>query len=413
MSPDVELGGYAEVRLNAPIGADGFPVAIVERVRPAFTAQPAERVSAEVVVEAALAQGRYDLDEAAQLLLDSEIKTGVLDPSGCVYDPAPRYSTASEVLSVERLHVDFNLPAVDLKIGRQGITWGSSLVTHPVDPFREVLATEPWKERSGVNAVRAEVPIQSHSLTALIAIGDDLSTFYEDEPVFEDMPLTGAARFTLRALSTDWSAVGYGKSDGTWLGGVDLRGTLGVGWWVEAGWHGGATETHDEALPIEAVVGIDYSFPILNRFYLAAEYRYDGTGEDPDNYLWAGRTSSYDISFTGCAFSLSSGEEVEVRSSLGRHYVHGILQVAFTEEVSMTGVTLLNLQDQTGIVSLDSAYLLGDRWTLHAGAQIPYGEDGEYSPPASVTTLQVGDYSADLSPLLFDVNALLWARYAF
>ncbi len=412
MTPDAELSGYAEVRAAFSAGAAGFPLELVERLRPRMEIAPTDRMTAEVVVEASLSQGRDAVDEAAQLLLDSEIRTA-LDEAGCVYTPADRYSAVSEYLSVERLHLDFNLPAVDLSVGRQAITWGSSLVTHPTDPFPEVLATEYWRERSGVNAFKAEIPIRNHSVTAVVGMGDDLSELYRDEPDAAEIPLTGAVRGTVRAAGTDWSAVAWGRPDGVWLAGLDLRGTVGVGWWVEGGYHGGAESVHDDALPVEVVAGIDYSFPLLERFYVAAEYRYDGTGEDPDNYAWDARTGSFDVPFSGCTFSAGSSEEVAARTSLGRHYVHGILNLMFTQDFSVQAVTLANLQDQTGVLSFDAAANVGSRWQVHLGAQAPYGEEGEYRPPAEVTTVRVGDLSADLSPLLYDVNVLSWARYSF
>lgn len=412
MSPDMDLGGYSEVRVSAQVGSDGFPLKMVERVRPSFQAHPMDRLSVEAVVEGALTQGRNDVDEAATLLLASDIREA-LDEAGCTYTPADQYTSASTYLSVERLHVDLELPNVDFTIGRQSVAWGSSLIVHPTDPFPEVVATEPWKERRGINAIRAEIPIHDHSITALAAIDDDLSEFYKEEPDVSALPVTGALRGTLRALNTDWSAVAWGRPEGTWFAGADLRGTLGVGWWLEGGWHGGAESTHDDAAPLEGVVGIDYSIPVLSTLYLAAEYRYDGTGEDPDNYSWSARTSSLDVPFTGCSFSVQQGEDVPARTSLGRHYVHLISQLGFTQDIGVTGVALINLQDSTGFVSVDSHANVGSRWALHLGAQLPFGAEGEYRPPAEVTTVRVGELSADLSPLLYDANLLAWARYSF
>ncbi|HNC94885.1 MAG TPA: hypothetical protein PKW90_02110 [Myxococcota bacterium] len=413
MSPDVELAGYAELRSSVYIGSEGFPLTMVERVRPTLEARPAERLAVHVAVEGALAQGRDNSAVAADLIAQSPIQD-VLDEGGCVYDPPPKYATSDSYLSVERLHLDIQLPAIDIAIGRQAVTWGSSLITHPTDPFPEVVATEPWRERRGVNAIKAEIPIKSHSITALVALDDDLSEFYAEKPKGEDIPLTGAVRGTVRALETDWSAVAWGRPDGRYFAGVDLRGTLGVGWWVEGGWHGGRDATHDDAAPVEVVAGIDYSIPVLNMLYFAAEYRYDGTGEDPDHYSWASRNIAGEVPYSGCSFSLTpSGEELQSRSSLGRHYVHATARLGFTEDFALSGVTIVNLQDATGFASVDASLLVGSHWTIHAGAQIPYGKEGEYRPPESVTTLRVGTNTADLSPLLFDANTLAWVRYSF
>lgn len=117
MIGDFELGGYAELRGSWQLGVDGTPWEMVERVRPTFEIAPAERVTAEAVVEASFAQGRVATDEAATLLYASELGD-LLESGGCSYTSAPRYDDVSDYLSVERLHVDFNTPVADVTVGR-------------------------------------------------------------------------------------------------------------------------------------------------------------------------------------------------------------------------------------------------------------------------------------------------------
>ncbi len=416
MSPDVELAGYAELRGAGFLGVDGAPWSVQERLRPVFEAAVAERVNVEAVVEARWAQGRHNPSVINELLADSSLGPD-LKGAGCDLSAPARYEEVSDYLSVERLRLDVNLPAVDLKIGRQAITWGSALVVHPTDPFPEVLALDPGKERAGVQAVRAEVPVGAHQVSALVAVGDDLSTFHADDTKFEDLPFTGAGRFTVRALEADWSAVAWGRPDGVWFGGADLRGTLGVGWWVEGGWHGA------EEAP-EVVVGIDYSFPVAEQLYVAAEYRYDGTGAEPEAYDWAARGGGITVPSSCAVFSApATAEETNSapRFTLGQHYAHGILNVRLTEELAVSTAAVVNLKDTTGILVPDVSYNLGTNAVIHLGAQVPFGEDGEFRPDPSELTASFGGLPPDkavaladvIDGMLFDASINAWLRYSF
>jgi hypothetical protein len=401
VTPDAELGGYAEVRGSWQAGVSGTPYEIVERVRPALEISPAERVTATAVVEASLSQGRVLEDEIFRTFMGN----GVVGPTlyaSCTDTREPRYDEVSDYLSVERLHLDFNLPAADVTVGRQAVAWGSGLVYHPTDLFSDVVATEPWKERRGVDAVKVDVPIGDHSLVALAAIDDDLSPLYETEP---SVPVAGAVKFTLRELGTDWSAVARGGTDGDWFVGGDLRGTLGVGWWVEGGWHG------EDAAP-EVVAGLDYSFPVLNLLYVAAEYRYDGTGSAPEDYDFAQRQGFGDLPFECASFSAGEGGD---RTTLGIHYVDAIVNVGFTEDLALSMVGIANVMDGTGMFVPDVSVEVGPRVAVHAGAQIPFGDEdgGEFKPADADLAYEVGPTTIDLGGLLPEATALAWVRYSF
>lgn len=405
MTPDIhdaELGGYAEIRFADQLGVEGTPWALSERLRPRLEIAPGERLTAEVVVEAALAQGRYLPDEAGELVMASDVGA-LLEDAGCGYEPAPRYASAADVFSVERLHVDWNLPGVDISVGRQALRWGSGLVFHPSDIYAEVLVTEPWREPRGVNAVKADIPVGDSSVVGVLAVDDDLSGLYGgvDEPA--DVPVSGAVRATLRAAQTDWSVIGKAGTDGDWFAGADLRGTLGVGWWVEGGWHG-------EGAAPEVVVGLDYSFLVFERLYVAAEYRYDGTGSKPEDYDYTQRLGAGTLPFD-CAFLPKP--EGEGRSSLGIHYLDGVLQAKFTEDLGLSTAVVYNLLDGTGILVPDASVLVGDRAEVHLGAQVPFGTDGEYRPSDELLRYEVGSASVDLSGLIPDATLLGWVRYSF
>lgn len=342
--------------------------------------------------------------EAASLVGASPVGE-LLEAAGCAYEPAAPYARASQYLSVERLHVDFNLPALDLTVGRQAVNWGSGLVYRPSDLYTEIVATEPWRERRGVNAVKADVPVGPHAVVALIAVDDDLSPLFAADA---HLPVSLALRGTVRAAGTDWAGLARLEHDGDAFVGGDLRGTLGVGWWLEGGWKQEADA--DDPSGAELVAGADYSLPWLQMFYVAAEYRFDGTGVAPQDYDWSKRAGMTMLPYD-CAFlpEAPSGE----RTTLGRHYADAVLRIGLTEDLSMSAVALANLADGTGVAVPSASLLVGARWTVSVGAQIPFGSDGEFRPGSDVTTITVGNASADLSGLLPSATAQTWVRSAF
>lgn len=410
MTPDADVSGYAEVRALYQVDVEGTPWQTVERVRPTLSIQTGPRVSATATVEGTLVQGRDIGDEIFDYLGTTTVGP-VLDEF-CTPSENYSFDDIHDYLTVERLFVDFNGERVDIRVGRQAVNWGSAMVFHPTDVVNEVIASEPWRERTGVNAVRANIGLGEHSITALATMDDDLSAFEKaaDFPEYENLPIGVAAKATVRALETDWSAVANYRPDGDYFVGGDLRGTLGVGWWVEGGWHGVAEAP-------EVVVGVDYSLPILDRFYIAAEYRYDGTGEaDADAYDYSLRTGGaielpYDCPFD----TLGSTDEdaPDPRTTLGQHYVDGTINVRFLDDYGVGATAIVNVDDGTGLIIPDVSATFGERWQVHVGAQIPVGKDGEFAPPDELFQLAAGDKSADLSGFLPAATLNSWVRYSF
>lgn len=413
------LGGYAELRVAGQIGVTGNPFLFAQRVRPSLEIAPAEgplagRLKAEAVLEAALTEGRDVGKEVSDTLLASEVGD-LLALAGCEYSPEPRYNSISDVLAVERLHVDFNLKSLDLKIGRQAIRWGSGLYFHPTDLYAEVLLTEPWREPKGINAIKATVPLGGSDITGVVAVGDDLSPFFQvaqgtaDALKFADLPLSAALRGTLRLPSLDIAAIGLAKADQSWFVGGDVRGTLGVGYWVEGGWHGQTADADEVDGYGEIVAGLDYSLPLLENFYIAAEYRYDGSGSDPEDY-------DYSSVLTGslpfdCPM-LPSAPTV-VRTSLGRHYVAGVMRLGVSRDFNLQVAAIANLADGTAMLVPGVGLIATDRIAVNLSAQIPVGSDGEFKPADSAMNYTLGMASVDLTGLKADATVTGWVRYSF
>ena len=380
-----EVSGYGEVRAGLSGGVDGVPWETVERFRPTLEADLHQRVRVASTVEARLVQGRYPLEEG-YALIDDELGH-LLEPAGCSLEAPPRYATADDVLGVERLYVDLYHPRIDLRVGRQALNWGSATFVNPTDLFAEVLLTQPWQERSGVDAVRATVPIgEVHQVVAVGAIDASLET----------------GRFGLKPTfnlrGTDIAPVlGYRSAQDDFLGGVpsaglDLRGQLVVGWWIE-----GRVDL-DEGGEIEPIVsaGVDYSLPVLDRLLLVGQYTYDATGkEDPALYTIVDRGVRVEV--PECAGEI--GPPVgEPRFTIGRHYALLSVNAAYAD-FALQAAGVMNLQDRSTLLVPQLSYTPGSRWTMSVGGNVPLGQ-GEFRPTDDQMIVRDGLVELDLSGLV-------------
>jgi hypothetical protein len=377
--------GYVEARGQYLLGVDQHPWLFVERVRPEATVPLHERLALTMTVEAALAEGRNLYDE-----LEDHVP----------FYTAPTYanetfhvSEVGDYLSVERLYLDAWLPFMDVRLGRQAIDWGSAFLVNPTDPFPEVLLTEPWRERAGVDAARVTVPVgERHQLQAVAGIDD----------AFRDVRAAGRA--TANFWKTDFSLVGayrehtleslVGPSsvktrDG--LVGLDVRGTAGVGFWLEGAWH-------LEADPYEEVaVGIDYSFAVLDGLVVQGQYYRNGAGSPEASFLDA---------------VVPSEGDPFAPVFHGRDYAMVAASLVASVDFSGSAVAIQNLGDGTALVVPTLTWTPNGWLDVSGSAQLPFsswGDGGELHPTDEDLVIE----GMDLSGLLADATFTLWTRVSF
>ena len=396
-----EPTGYAEVRASYTLGVDGTPWQVVERVRPSATADLSTNWSLQMTVEAIGAQGRYEPDVAFDLV--EEQIGSILESANCPFEkPESRVSSVEDILSVERLFLDYFGESVDVRVGRQALNWGSAQMLNPTDLFAEVLVAEPWRERQGVNAARVNWAWKNGGqFTGVAALDDD----------FDEGRL--GARATWNLLETDVSPVASFTTEMEGFVGLDLRGQKGVGWWIEGGTH-----LSDEAILPEVSVGLDYSFMLRDGLLLGLQYTYDGTGiADPFDYTLAARGSML-VPVPGCdsaeeAFSLP--EDVEPRFTIGQHYGLAWTRLAWDDQWTLQASALVNLQDRSAFLLPSLEWTPGDRWSLNAGAQVLMGE-GEFSPGPYVSEPTFGEgasaYQIDFDGVIPEWSVFSYARFA-
>lgn len=433
-----DLGGVAELRWQQQIGVTGVSWQLTERVRPEFTAVASERVSVTATVDLAFAQGRTlqsevqdvfersdltSLKYAREYLGDSAVNS-LWDIAGCEWPEEPPNAALgigelSDYASVDRLYVDAYLPGVDLRIGRQPVQWGSAQLINPTDPFPEVLFVEPWRFRRGLNAARATVPLgDAHQVQFLLATDD---AFQHER---------AATRGTLRFGETEMSAVAAWRGDTDEpLVGADFRGTLTVGWWLE-----GAVHLVDEPYE-EFAVGLDYSLPLLERFYLMAQYYRNGSGAAEPSAAEGTARLAAGVEPPTCddvdiaAFFPSGDADPFAPMTTGRDYVLAALNAQLTTDLNAQTAAILNVGDGTGVL-VPTVTVAALPWLEFAATgQIPFeaGTDGgEFRPNpddlhAQVDVSQLGvNGFADADPIDLDFSGLraeaavvVWTRATF
>jgi hypothetical protein len=383
--------GFAELRASVFPGASGTAWQTVERVRPSFEHELTERWKLVATVEGGLTQGRRTEVELERILRQSGL--GELVDAGLCCAPQHenetlRVSRASDYLDVDRLYLDLYAPAFDLRVGRQAIHWGSAQFFNPTDPFPEVLLAEPWRPRRGANAARATVPFgDRHDAAAVLAMNDAL-----DE-------LRAAGRVRLNVAGTDFALVGAWRGEDRALAGIDLRGTFGVGWWIEAAWFP-AAGGHEEV-----AAGIDYSFPLLERATAFAQYYRNGAGQaEPTLPVFARRPEPFAPFVRGRDYGL-------IGATLG-----------ITPEVSGSLMALANLGDGSMLAVPTASWSLRDWLDLWLSAQLPFhlwGDGGELDPAEEDLQLEqdfgppYGVVTVDLDGLVPAATITAWARASF
>ena len=156
-----EASGYLENLIQVPIGVSGAPLTVVERARPTFSAELGDRAALVTTVDVALVQGRDNTSELERLVDEAGLSPTfqAAGQSWPTYEnEVLRIDRFQDAAIVDRLYLDLYRPKVDIRIGRQALNWGSAFMVNPTDPFPQVILTEPWRNRTGVNAARFTVP---------------------------------------------------------------------------------------------------------------------------------------------------------------------------------------------------------------------------------------------------------------
>ena len=403
--------GYAEVRVSWFDGVLGSRWQLIERIRPTLETEVSERIKIVATVDAALAQGR-DLDtELARTLRDSELSPQ-LSAADCLWhvpeNRIHRIDLVEDYLRVDRLYLDLYAGVVDIRVGRQALNWGTAQFLSPNDPFPELLLAEPWRPRKGINAARVSLRLGDVSdLTGVVATNDALTETW------------AAGRMRLNLFSLDFTFVGAWRGeDRNALAGIGIRGTLELGFWIEAAYLFGV-DRHEEI-----AVGVDYSFPVFESATLFVQYYRNGAGASgqqsyPSNADLSGLELPYcRVPFP---FALPVTPDPFAPFTAAKNYLVAGATLQICLDLSISASLLHNLDDTTGMVVPTVTYSALDWLDFAVSAQLPYAAvyaSGEFKPSAVSQTLFVplpdGSLgTVDLSGLLPDTTVTAWTRASF
>jgi hypothetical protein len=258
--------------------------------------------------------------------------------------------------NLDRLNASLHLGRLDLTLGRQVVSFGSSRMVNPTDVLAPFSLQNPDREsRSGVDAFRARFA------------WSDLGELDAGWVCGRDADWKNSAAFVkpkFRALGIDIAPLGmvYRKNV---LGGLDLQGSIGgAGVWFEGAW---VDPDADEQPYPRLSAGCDYNFS--DQLYGFLEYHYNGAGEgNPADYIRPSHRSSY---MDGILFLL------------GRQYLIPSITYQSTPLLSVRFTSIANIEDQSLWVMLHLEYNLLKNLYVNVGASVPFGSGVNRFRPTS------------------------------
>lgn len=242
---------------------------------------------------------------------------------------------------IDRLYFRQKLPFGNVKIGRQRIAWGTGRIWNPTDLFNPINPAAYYLvEKPGADAISTKIRFGSFT---------DLNLVYNPVENFNSYNFAG--RFRTNFWEYDFSLMG-GKFDEKTVIGLDFAGNI----W-EAGFRGEGIYSFDTERNqnfVKFILGIDYQFS--PELYLLAEYHFNGEGKE----------NEFEYEF----YRLLNGEIL----NLGRNYlaVSGMYQLS--PLFLLNFISIINLNDESGFVSLTGNYSVTEDFYLNPGFQIFFGD---------------------------------------
>jgi hypothetical protein len=258
---------------------------------------------------------------------------------------------------LDRLSLRYATPLLELTAGRQAISWATTLLLTPADPFAPFDPSDPFREyRAGVDAVRLQVtpgPFVELEGAARMA----------------DTPAGRKATAALRAHATvqgvelsGWGGVLFDEPAGAFAATVTAAGAALRGE-VELRRVGRSTV-------VRGAVGADRSWQVAGRtLYLVGEYQHDGLGA----------TAAADLPAVLGSPAAARGE-LQV---LGRDEIAGQGTYQIHPLIRLELLGLADLQGSSALLAPAVSWSATQAATVRAGAFIGLGKAGSAAAPGS------------------------------
>jgi len=283
--------------------------------------------------------------------------------------PKSRASVSSFGLfqNLDRLIVTIKTPYADIFVGRQAIAWGSSRVINPTDIIAPFAFNELDKEeRLGVDGLRVRFPL---------GMMDELDVGFVAGKNFNSDKNAFFLRGKIYKLKTDISALLIAFRKHLLLG-IDMARALGgAGFWLEAAYvipdFFRKEKAKNDKNYLRTSAGLDYN--LTSKTYGFIEYHFNSAGSnEPIAYNKLFRSAAYR---DGSVYLM------------GKHYLNLGSTYQLTGLVSLTGLLIVNLSDQSLIFSPFLEYNIAENIYLSGGAYIGLGKKAELISGLSTSKL--------------------------
>jgi hypothetical protein len=270
----------------------------------------------------------------------------------------------------DRLLVRYQGENADVTLGRQTVSWATTLYLSPADPFLPFDPSDPFREyRIGVDALRVRVfPAPLSQLDGVVRLAEVNTsvTLPGTEPV-TDTTVTAVARGRValgRWELSGWAGVVHEEASVSAAATVTVAGAAVRG--------EGVLRRSESETVLRFTVGVDRSFTVARRnLYLAAEYQYDGWGYGDTDRLLLVATS---------APALRSEMQV-----LGRHELVALATFEIHPLVSTDLLGIVNVVDPSSLIVPSITYSAREEATVRAGFFIGVGaEEGDLVLPSGI-----------------------------
>ena len=239
--------------------------------------------------------------------------------------------------------------AVEVSVGRQVVSWASTFILTPADPFTPFDPADPFQEyRAGVDAVR---------LRAYPGPFSEIDIVVRPISAIDGDQLTALAR-----AETNWRGWDLGVWGGIVFdepaGALSVVGALGP--WAVRSEVAVRSEAND--VIVRGTVGVDRRFSVGGRdFYLIAEYQHDGFGATSSGDLLGVVMSD---PFQRGELQVLSRDALAIQASYQIHPLWGI-----------DLLTITSLVDGSALLSGGGSWSVGSNSSLRGGFFLGIGDD--------------------------------------
>ncbi len=250
---------------------------------------------------------------------------------------------------VDRAALDLDIgSAAELIIGRQPVSWATTLLFTPADPFSPFDPSDPFRVyRQGIDAARLRVYPDPVSEVDVVIRRADFGF---------QRTTTATVRGATSVGGWDVSAWG-GAVHGEAAGSMAVSGSLGP-WAVRA--EGTVRDRNQGGAAFRGTVGVDRRFAVTGRdLYVVVEYLHDGFGLDRLNDLVLLAETD---AFRRGELQVLGRDEAAFQASLQLHPL-----------VGLSGLALVNLRDGSALFAPSVAWSASTSGTVGIGGYVALG----------------------------------------